>query len=144
MPDVKLFHRADGGEIEIRAGQPVMSDGLETAVYLSLFGGNERDSGGEDTQHLEWWGNKSERDPARRYRSETQHLIRSLPLVPRNLRRIEDAVHRDLAWLIPNTASRIVCAVSIPALDTVRIRIDIEIKGQVLTFEFTESGSTNG
>jgi len=35
--DVKLIPTEDGGQITIQSGQPVMDDGLETAVIISLF-----------------------------------------------------------------------------------------------------------
>ena len=103
-----------------------MSDGLETAAYLSLFGGNEDDSGDTASERLQWWGNFAEQEPRRAYRSETQHLIRALPAVPSNLRRIEQAAARDLAWLLAaGVAKSITAAASIPALNRVHLEVTI-------------------
>lgn len=125
MTDVLLRQTADGGEITVDAGLVLMSEGLETAVYLSLFGGNEDDPGDADRTR-QWWGNIGESEPARTYRSETQYLIRSLPSVPSNLRRIEQAATRDLQWMIDTGVARsIAVAALIPAVD--RVTLDIRI-----------------
>src|SRR5688572_30669781 len=104
MSDIRLFHDDDGGDIEYVNGQAVMSDGLETAVYLSLWGGNEQDSGGDETERLQWWGNQGELIESRKYRSETQNLLRSIPAIPVNLLRIQDAVEHDLEWMLESLA----------------------------------------
>ena len=140
ISDVRLTHTADGGEIEFVEGLIVMDDGLETAVYLSLFGGNERDSGKPNDTALQWWGNIGETDPAKWYRSETQHLLRSLPAITINLRRLEDAVKNDLGWMVnAGLARSIKTSVSIPALNRVFIAIAIEISPtETRRFEFRE------
>lgn len=140
----RLFHTADGGEIEIVGGLITMSDGLETAVYLSLFGGNERDSGIEGDAPLQWWGNLTEAEAARQYRSETQHLVRSLPAIPANLRRIEDAVMRDLAWMDGEIARGIEALASIPARNRVQIDLNVEVAGGTKhTFQFAIEWGTS-
>lgn len=140
--DVRLFHTPDGGSITVTNGEVLLDSGLETAVYLSLFGGNERDSGLQADDRLQWWGNLTERDPARRYRSETQHLLQALPLVPASLRRIEEAARRDVAWLVPAIASALAVRATMPALDAVRLEIVIVlVSGQQLSFEFIRSRS---
>ena len=139
MTDVLLRHGDNGGDIEAVLGRFTMSNGLETAAFLSMFGGNERDSGGDEGLPLEWWGNKSETVLARRYRSETQHLLRSLPAIPFNMRRIEDAAERDLAWFVETGLATFVgVVVSIPALNTVAIVMTTEVDGQVFEISFTQ------
>lgn len=119
--DVKLFQTPDDGEISIVNGVTEMSGGLETAAYLSLFGGNDNDDGSANSP-FSWWGNLSEVDPAKQYRSETQNLLRSLPAIPFNLRRIEDASERDLAWMIPaGVATTIAVTATIPGVNKIRI-----------------------
>jgi phage gp46-like protein len=125
MTDVLLRQTNDGGDITVDGGLMLMSDGLETAAFLSLFGGNEQD-GGESDSTQQWWGNVIEPEPTRRYRSETQYLIRSLPAVPSNLRRIEQAAARDLDWMISTgIAKSIVVAARIPNLDRVTVNVII-------------------
>ena len=127
--DVKLFQTDDGGNIIVEDGLVAMAGGLETAAYLSLFGGNEDDDGRSDNS-LTWWGNLDENDPARQYRSETQHLLQALPLTTGNLRRIEDAALRDLTWLIGQ---------NIAGLNRVKLTVDIEARGEESRFEFVEN-----
>ena len=102
-----------------------MSEGLETAVYLSLFGGNEDDPAEADTA-LQWWGNLLETEPERAYRSETQYLVRSLPAIPLNLRRIEQAAARDLQWILDTgVAQSVTIEATIPAVNRVRLGVVI-------------------
>lgn len=137
--DILLFQTTDDGEINVEDGIVEMSGGLETAVYLSLFGGNEDDNGLSDT-NLIYWGNIDEIDPARQYRSETQHLLQSIPTTTGNLRRIEDAANRDLAWFIEKKiASSVTVTVSIPGLNKIKIVINIEAQGEESSFEFVEN-----
>ncbi len=124
--DVYLYQTPDDGEININNGIVEMNGGLETAVYLSLFGGNEEDDG-RPTNQNSWWGNLNEVDTAKQYRAETQYLLQSIPATPGNLKKIEDAIKRDLKWLSEyKIASSVVVTVSMPALNTVKIIIDIE------------------
>jgi hypothetical protein len=103
-----------------------MSDGFEASFYLSLFGGNEDDSGGDDTAHLQFWGNLSEPDETRHYRSRTQHLVQSLPAIPANLRRIEDAVLADLKWMLDTgLAASVEAAVTMPAPKRINIEVQV-------------------
>lgn len=136
--DVRLFHTLDDGEIELKNGQLVMADGLETAAYLSLFGGAERDSGLASDDKYEWWGNKGEVDPKRRYRSETQNLLRSLPATSSNLRRVEDAAGRDLDWLTEEVADSVEVNATIPALNRVQLNVVIVIGGKRIGMVFAE------
>lgn len=133
--DVLLFQGNDNGDIIVEDGLVRMSGGLETAVYLSLFGGQEQDDGRESNP-LNWWGNLGE-VPERQYRSETQYLLRSLVAIPANLRRLEDAARRDLAWMLSTGAAlEIVIGASMPELN--RVRLTININGDI-TLEFVEN-----
>jgi len=126
--DILLFQTDDDGEINVNDGIVEMSGGLETTAYLSLFGGNEDGS--------EWWGNLSENEPSKKYNSETQNLLLSIPATSGNLKRIEDSVNRDLAWFLEKKlATSITASVSIIALNTIKIIIDID----QTTFEFIEN-----
>ena len=139
MTDVKLFNTLDGGEITIAEGQVTMSPGLDVAVYLSLFGGNENDSALPDDRR-QWWGNLGEDDPARVYRSQTQYLLARTPARPGNLPRVQDAVLRDLKWLTDSRiASSVRVTASIPGLNQIKIVVDIEAVGESARFEFTEN-----
>lgn len=125
MTDVLLRQTPDGGDITIEGGLLLMSEGLETAAYLSLFGGNEDDPAEAD-RTLQWWGNLLETEPERAQRSETQYLLRSLPAIPVNLRRIEQAAARDLQWMLDTeTAQSVAVEATIPAVNRVSIALVI-------------------
>lgn len=137
--DVSLFQTDDDGNIEVEGGIVTMSGGLETAAYLSLFGGNEDDDGLQDNT-ANWWANLDEVDPVRQYRSETQNLLQSIPATTGNLRRIEDAAKRDLAWFTDNNvASSVDVVATIPAINRVKLTINIEAVGIESSFEFVEN-----
>jgi len=98
--DVKLIQTDDGGDIEFVAGQPVMDQGLETAVYISLFSGG-------------WWGNAiSEQNE--KLNSELEELYnRNLS----NQTRLdtEEYVRKALEWMIRlGIAKRIDVSASLP------------------------------
>jgi phage gp46-like protein len=135
--DVLMIHTLDGGEISVVNGTVEMADGLFNAFYLSLFGGNEEDSGLEADNARQWWGNFSEPVEARRYRSETQALLRALPAVPSNMRKIEDAVGRDTAWMVDE---KIVDAVSaqatMPGRNRLGLLVSAIVSGSKYPFNF--------
>jgi len=140
MTDVLLFHTADGGEIEYTNGQATMSDGLSTAAYLSLFGGNERDSGSDADEPLEWWGNRGETDETRKYRSRTQSLLRSLPTTSANLQLLEEAANADLAWMIETgIADSVAAAARITAPKRIEFDVAIVIGDETFPFTFEET-----
>jgi len=137
ISDVRMFHGPDGGDIAFVGGLLEMSDGLFEAVYLSLFGGNDRDSGLPGDLSKQWWGNFSEPDPAKHYRSETQFLLDTLPPTSGNLRRIEAAVTNDLAWLTSSKLVRAVRAtVSMPARSSIHIAGEIDVDGSAEGYRF--------
>lgn len=133
--DARLFHAADGGDIEFRSGV-VMADGLETAAYLSLFGGNDDDDGSEATKSQQWWGNLDEPVAERRYRSATQATLRALPLTTANLRKVEDAARRDLAWLEKDVADSVTVRASLPARNEILLSVTIRVGDNEFTFPF--------
>jgi phage gp46-like protein len=137
--DVGLFQTDNDGDITVENGIVTMSGGLETSAYLSLFGGNEDDDGRDDNP-ANWWGNIDEVDPAKEYRSETQNLLQELPATSGNLRRVEDAANRDLSWFITNkVASSVTVSASIPGINRIKLKIDIEAQGEESSFEFVEN-----
>ena len=121
--DVYLFDTVDGGDVtrdlEIR-------DGLESSVYLSLFGGNVKDDGREKNP-FNWWGNIGENDLSKVYRGETAHLLATVPPTPSNLRRIEDAALRDVNWIKTEKISDIIRVVAgMPKLNFVKLIVYLE------------------
>lgn len=124
MTDVLLFQTLDDGDIIATNGAIATTDGHETAVYLSMFGGNFDDDGSADNP-LQWWGNYGEDSAAYTYRSETQYLLESLPATTGNMKRLDAAVRRDLAWLGDWLET---VEVSVPRLNAVLISVTIDGK----------------
>lgn len=142
MSDILLFHTDDGGEIDVQNGRFVLDDSPSTAVYLSLFGGNERDDGSAATSSLQWWGNLLEDDRALHYRSETQHHLRILPATPASLRRIEDAATRDLAWMVDALDAEVIVNASMPALNRIALNVAMTINGETTELNFEQPWRT--
>lgn len=137
--DVRLFQTDDGGDILFEAGTVAMDGGLETMVYLSLFGGNDTDAGGDDKEFT-WWGNLAETDPAFQYRGETQKLLLALVISPQNLLRVEEAAGRDLAWMVTKgAASSVRVGASVQGLNQITIEVTIVAEGDESDFVFVEN-----
>jgi phage gp46-like protein len=135
--DAWIFQTDDGGDIEIKVGVVTLRPGLDSSVYLSLFGGNLEDDG-RPTNPRRWWGNLSETLDSRQYIGRLEDVLTRLPPVPFNLARYEDAAKQDLEWLTAErVASSVTVAASIPALNSVRIIVTIIADGQESDFEFT-------
>lgn len=137
MTDVLLLNTNDGGEMEIKNGVVTMSDGLENVVHLSLFGGNEDDSGSEAAKPKQWWANFGELDPARHLRSAFQFLVRSIPCTSGNLRLVQEAAESDLAWMLESIATSVSVLCSIPALNTLKTEVNLVVNGTLYPFTFT-------
>lgn len=136
--DVLLFQTNDDGDIEIEGGLVTLSPGLSTATYLSLFGGNQQDDGSQDNA-LTWWGNLGEIDTAKRYRSETQYLLGTIPATSGNLKRIEDAALRDLEWMVKEeVCDSIDISASLIGVNRVKIDVNILAEGDETQFEYTQ------
>jgi phage gp46-like protein len=134
MSDVRLFQTPDGGEISVVNGVAAMDGGLNTYIYLCLFGGNDDDPGESDTTKS-WWGNSLETDPNRQLRSRTQNMLKSIPATSGNVKRIKIAVESDIEFAVSSgVLKEAVVTVSIPKLNRVSIVIDSEV-GQ---FEYME------
>ncbi len=144
MTDVRLFQVDDGGELVLAGPLDTTTDikldtGLETAVYLSWFGGNERDPGVKNgaPHEFQWWGNIGE--PAERKQlSETGHLIRGLPATSNNLLKIEDAMVRDVQRAIDDdTFDEELMTAALVAKNRIRLtaRIGISKEEFVIAFE---------
>lgn len=124
--DVLMVSTLDGGDI-------VLSDGLiqdcrnfDTAVYLSLFGGNKDDVNGKPKET--WWGNLV---PGTK-RNEWMHgefgaMAAGLPLTGANLRKAGDAAERDLEW-IKSDAGADEISVRLSAESAGRVRLDAGVK----------------
>ncbi len=136
--DVVLQHTDDGAEITIENGIMAMDDGVATAAYMSLFGGALEDSGLAGDDARQFWGNLISADKSEQLRSETQNLLRSLPATSQNLKRIQDAVGRDLAWMADELGAVIDVTTTIPGYNRVAIAGSITIDGRKFPISFSK------
>lgn len=143
MSDVLIINRPEGSVefgVEIVNGQMTMTDTFDSAVKLSLWGGNQLDDGSAQSDEG-WWGNLLENQPERKMISKTQNLLRALPLTSSSLRQIEEAVAADLAWFVSSGIASSVenIRATIPAVDRVKIDGDVNAVGTEASFHFTEN-----
>ena len=139
MSDPLLFQTPDDGDITYINGQLVIDERLDTAVYLSLFGGNDDDSGDQSDNAVQWWGNLGETEPARTYRCATQNLLLRLAASAANLLRVEDAARGDLQWLIDEElATSVDVVATIPALNRINIVGTIVLQDSQYPFKFEQ------
>jgi phage gp46-like protein len=98
--DLLLFSTADGGEIPVEDGQFSGDRSFNTAVYLSLFGGNSGDSG-KVKNNKTWWGNllpgAAEHE---KMVSRFQAFITAKPMTTKNIQEAIKAAELDLRWII--------------------------------------------
>ena len=134
--EVYLFNTADGGDINVVNGITETRAGLETAAYLSMFGGNAEDDASEN-KTKQFWGNLLETQPSKQYRSKTQYILSGLPATASNLLKLERAVNEDLKWMLETgVSSKIEVKASIPSLNRVEILVTITAKGAPSSFNF--------
>ena len=138
MADAYFTHTADGGEIEYVNGKITMSDGLETAAYLSHFGGNEEDAGVDPDDASQWWGNFGENEE-RKQRSRVGYLLKTLIAIPANLRAVEDAARQDLAWMLDAFADSVDARATLTAPRQLKLEDYIVVNGTGYNFTFGEN-----
>lgn len=137
MTDATLYQSNDDGEIECTNGVITTGDGLATAFYLSIDGGNDEDSGVEADKAVQYWGNVIEQDEARKFRSKFQYLSQTLPLTTSNLQVLKEAAESDVAWTVPaGIADSYTVSLSIPRMNTLRVAFDVTVRTDVFPFAF--------
>jgi phage gp46-like protein len=97
--DLALTDSPDGGEIGVIDELFVCDRSFNTAVYLSLFGGNRNDAGKVKSPN-EWWGNRlSGTAEAEKMTSRFQAVVAGNPMTTKNIALCEGAALLDLEWL---------------------------------------------
>jgi phage gp46-like protein len=98
--DLLLESTPDGGDIRIDNGLFVGDQTFNTAVYLSLFGGN-KDDPGKVKNNKTWWGNLipgTQEDE--KMVSRFQAIITAIPMTTKNILEANNAAELDLKWIV--------------------------------------------
>lgn len=122
--DVKLIMTKEGFDIDIKNNFIEMTSGFESAVFLSLFGGNEEDDYSEATNKNQFWANNLQDNESGKYRSRTLKFINGSNANAQNLKLLEQNILLDLNWFIEeNIADTVEADCSIPAFNELKIDI---------------------
>jgi len=106
--DLLLAETLDGGDVQIENGLFVSDKQFSTAVYLSLFGGNESDNG-KGNNNNQFWGNiLRDTKENEKLRSRFHHIITGLPMSVKNIKEAESAAAMDLQWFIDDKIADVV------------------------------------
>lgn len=139
MTDVVLLENdtSDGGEITCVGGVVLTDEGVSTAAYISLFGGNQEDSGNQEDDAVQFWGNLLEEDTTRHIRSRFGYLVDNLPATTANLARLKAAAESDVAWMASSDGplDEVTVTLSVPAPK----RIEVEVAGTIWDRRFVAS-----
>lgn len=131
--DVLLIDTVDGSELSIVNGLVIADGGFRTAVLLSLFGGNDKDTGAVITEDT-WWGNyiegKSENE---KMVSRFITFINSSPLISKNVALAESKAQEDLKWLIDDGAADAVdCSISVVEANRIELKVTVSKGGKII------------
>lgn len=118
--DLYLFTTLDGGEISATLGEPVMDQGFETAVFLSLAG----------SESEAWWANEY-LSKAQQIDSKFAAFAQANPLTSSTILTGEDLAGQDLAWMIDvGIADSVIVSMRAVKRNRVEVSITITIDGQ--------------
>ena len=125
MGDVLLICTPDGGDIVVEDGLVKDCRNFDTAVYLSLFGGNKNNLNGRPKET--WWANLVAGTKRNEWmQSEFGAMVTGLPLTSGNLRKASDAASRDLNWIKSDAGADSVSS-SLSAKGSNRVKLEVEV-----------------
>lgn len=119
--DLYLFNTFDGGEIAVTNGQPVMDQGFESAVYITLEGASDP-----------WWANEFLLEN-QKIESRFARFRKGRPLTSGVINTSVDLIKQDLQWLKRvKAADELIVDMIIIARNTVQIDIAIRIGNETI------------
>ncbi|AUR96483.1 hypothetical protein NVP1225O_31 [Vibrio phage 1.225.O._10N.261.48.B7] len=131
--DVLLFQTLNDSDMSITDGIVQMTQGLETAVYLSLF------------SPVDTYLNEAAETNDEKLSSQTEAIIQKKPQSSKNYQLLVQAVNADLKWLVTNgNANSIDTSVSSDGLNRVIISITIEQDSSSTNITLPVEWGTNG
>ena len=127
--DPRLIETGAGPDINIVNGQPEM-DGLENAVYLSLFSGPS------------WWGNILAADASERYESKLESLFRRT-LTNQTRLDAEKYAADALAWMMAvGAVAKITPNAVILGVNLLGLHIELTEPARVSTIRYSINWAT--
>jgi phage gp46-like protein len=129
--DLLLVNTPDGGDIIIEDGIFLSDQAFNTAVYLSLFGGNKNDAG-KVKNNKTWWGNiLPDTNENEKMVSRFQAVVTSIPMTTKNIEDAQRAAEMDLKWIIDDgIATKIAVAGKAGRRNNLSLRVDIQESGK--------------
>lgn len=126
--DPAVFIDEDGAYMVFKGGQPVMDQGIENAVKISLF------------TKPGWWGNALETEDSKKIGSDYE-LVALEAITIDSPSRIEEAINRALKWMIKTKLAKF----DVTVINTNDHRLDtkiiVEIPGKdIQEFIITKNG----
>ncbi|MBP7735959.1 MAG: phage GP46 family protein [Spirochaetes bacterium] len=113
--DLYVYDTADGGEITVRNGEPVMDGGLENAVYLSLFG---------HADDLLWMNEYFEE--SEKMSGEFNKFVSGSVLTAGSVMQAEEVAKKALKWMIEaEICDTIEASVTVTGKSQSRITIEL-------------------
>ena len=105
MPDLALQETGNGGDIQLKGNDLVITDSIFNQIYMGLFGGNpEASTTGEELtteQRRDWWGNNLllQDLPDIQQNSTLERTLNEVALNSSGRLQIEEAAKKDLEFL---------------------------------------------
>ena len=129
--DLLLYDTPDGGDIQIENDLFISDRSFDTAVYLSLFGGN-KDDNGKVKNNKTWWGNTlAGINENEKIVSRFQAIIAGLPMTTKTIGEAESAAALDLQWVIDEgVAEKINVSGRAVGHNKFSIRVEIQAGGK--------------
>lgn len=93
--DVQITEQNNGGDLTIKTNDLSVVTGVENMPYLAMFGGSE------------WWGNDLLLNDGQdfKFSAETEEILLTIPLNSSGRSIVENAIKRDLAFLLNDVAN---------------------------------------
>ena len=114
MGDIALTNNRTSGELTVEDGDLVADNGLQTAVFISLFSGAKE----------KYWGNEFGDEPAEHYGGEFEPLLEGALIDNTSINLMGDAIQRDLEWMKEaNLISEVQVSAHIVSMDEAQFRL---------------------
>ena len=100
VEDLLIYETGNGGDLALLGEDISTTSNITNLVYLALFGGNVEENTTEETilqlTREDWWGNELFNLD---FNSNTERTLQNVTLNSAGIRKIEDAVKKDLLFL---------------------------------------------